>query len=48
MGRRTETNIASIETEELPSAAPAAEPWPLNDLGDHDPLRLHVDEMFVR
>jgi hypothetical protein len=41
--------MASIETEELPSAAPvAAEPRPLNDHGDHNPLGLHVDEMFAR
>ena len=41
--------MASIETKELPSAAAAAaEPWPLNDLGDHNPLGLHVDEMFAR
>ena len=34
--------------EELPSAAPAAEPSPLNDLEDHNPLGLKADEMFAR
>ncbi|MDB5489410.1 MAG: hypothetical protein JWQ58_3125 [Reyranella sp.] len=40
--------MASIETEGLPSAAPAAEPWPLNDLGNQNPLGLQADEMFAR
>jgi len=34
--------------EQLPSAAPAAEPSPLNDLEDHNPLGLKADEMFAR
>ena len=40
--------MASIEMEELPSAAPAAEPWPRNELGDDSPLGLQADEMFAR
>ncbi len=34
--------------EELPSAAPAAESWPHNELGDDTPLGLQADEMFAR
>ena len=40
--------MASIEIEELPSAAPAAEPWPRKELGDDTPLGLQADEMFAR
>ena len=40
--------MASIETEGLPSAAPAAEPWPRNELGDDHPLSLQADETFAR
>jgi hypothetical protein len=48
MGRRTETNMASIETEGLPGAVPAAKPWPRNELGDDSALGLRADEMFAR
>ena len=40
--------MASIETEGLPLAAPAAEPWPRNELGDDSVLGLQADEMFAR
>ena len=40
--------MASIETEGLPWAAPAAEPWPRNELGDDSVLGLQADEMFAR
>ncbi|WP_428682120.1 hypothetical protein [Reyranella sp.] len=40
--------MASIETEGLPWAAPAADPWPRNELGDGSALGLQADEMFAR
>ena len=40
--------MASIETEGLPTAAPAADPWPRNELGDDHPLSLEADETFAR
>ena len=40
--------MASIETEGLPSAAPAADPWPHDQLGGDTPLGLEADEMFAR
>ncbi len=40
--------MASIETEGLPSAAPAADPWPRDTLGDDHPLSLEADETFAR
>ena len=40
--------MASIETEGLPLAAPAAEPWPRKELWDDHPLGLQADEMFAR
>jgi|GEM_PF-746489 len=40
--------MASIMTEGLLSAAPAAEPWPRNELGDDGALGLQADEMFAR
>jgi len=48
MGRSTETNMASIETKELPLAARAADPWPRHELGDDGALGLQADEMFAR
>ena len=36
--------MASIRIEGLPVAAPAVEPWPL----DNDPLSVQADEMFAR
>ena len=40
--------MANIETEGLLSAAPAAEPWPRDELGDDSALGLQADEMFAR
>ena len=40
--------MASIETEGLPVAAPAAQPWPSKELGGDSPLGLQADEMFAR
>lgn len=40
--------MASIMTEGLLSAAPAAEPWPRNEPGDDSALGLQADEMFAR
>ncbi len=40
--------MASIETEGLPVAAPAAQPWPRKELGGDSPLGLQADEMFAR
>ena len=40
--------MASIMTEGLLSAAPAAEPWPRNEPGDDGALGLQADEMFAR
>ncbi len=40
--------MASIMTEGLLSAAPAAEPWPRNELGVDSALGLQADEMFAR
>ena len=40
--------MASIMTEGLLSAAPAAEPWSRNELGDDSVLGLQADEMFAR
>ncbi len=40
--------MASIMTEGLLSAAPAADPWPRNELGDDSALGLKADEMFAR
>ena len=40
--------MPSISIEGLPSAAPAAESWPRNELGDDTPLGLQADEMFAR
>ena len=40
--------MASIMTEGLLSAAPAAEPWSRNELGDDSALGLQADEMFAR
>ena len=40
--------MASIMTDGLLSAAPAAEPWPGNELGDDSALGLQADEMFAR
>lgn len=40
--------MASIMTEGLLSAAPAAEPWPRNEHGDDSALGLQADEMFAR
>ena len=48
MGRWTETNMPSIETEGPPSAVPAADPWPRDALGDDHPLSLEADETFAR
>ncbi|TBR27175.1 MAG: hypothetical protein EPO10_19475, partial [Reyranella sp.] len=40
--------MASIMTEGLLSAAPAAEPWLRNELEGDSPLGLQADEMFAR
>ena len=40
--------MASIETEGLPLAAPATDPWPRTELGDYSALGLQADEMFAR
>ena len=40
--------MASIMTDGLLSAAPAAEPWPRQELGDDSALGLEADEMFAR
>jgi hypothetical protein len=40
--------MASIMTEGLLSAAPAAEPWPRNEHGADSALGLQADEMFAR
>ena len=40
--------MASIMTEGLLSAAPAADSWPRNELGDDSARGLQADEMFVR
>ncbi|WP_422013652.1 hypothetical protein [Reyranella sp.] len=40
--------MASIMTEGLLSAAPAADPWPRNELGDDSARGLQADEMFAR
>ena len=40
--------MASIEIEGLPSAAPAADPWPRDELGDDSALGFQADEMFAR
>ena len=40
--------MASIMTEGLLSAAPAADPWPRNELGDDSARGLPADEMFAR
>ncbi|WP_425065521.1 hypothetical protein [Reyranella sp.] len=40
--------MASIMTDGLLSAAPAADPWPRHELGDDSALGLQADEMFAR
>ncbi len=40
--------MPSNSIEGLPSAAPAAEPWPRNELADDSALGLQADEMFAR
>lgn len=40
--------MASIETEGLPLAAPAAGRWPRHELGDESAFGLQADEMFAR
>ena len=40
--------MASIMTDGLFSAAPAAEPWPRHEYGDDSALGLQADEMFAR
>ena len=40
--------MASIETEGLPLAVPAADAWPRTELGDDSALGLQADEMFAR
>lgn len=40
--------MASIMTEGLLSAVPAADPWPRHELGDDGALGLQADEMFAR
>jgi hypothetical protein len=32
----------------VPVAQPAAEPWPLNGMGDDDPIGIQADEMLAR
>ena len=40
--------MASIMTDGLLSAAPAADPWPRHELGEDSALGLQADEMFAR